>query len=172
MLSPEDQALMTKVGPGTPCGDLLRRYWLPICPVAELTAKTPKKRVRMLGEDMLVFRDGKGRYGMVEAQCRHRKTQLYFGFVEDDGLRCAYHGWKYDVVGKCIEQPFEPANSPLKKEACHDHVSSHNQDVPAGCVHHAARDLHVATRLRGGNRAPLCAAVELRGSRLRTAGPR
>jgi 5,5'-dehydrodivanillate O-demethylase len=118
MLSPEDQALMTKVGPGTPCGDLLRRYWLPICPMAELTAQNPKKRVRILGEDLLAFRDGKGRFGLVEAQCRHRKTQLYFGFVEDDGLRCAYHGWKYDVNGKCIEQPFEPANSPLKKEAC------------------------------------------------------
>ncbi len=118
MLSPEDQELLTRVGPGTPCGELLRRYWLPICPAAELSAKNPKKRVRVLGEDLVAFRDGKGRYGLVEAQCRHRKTQLYFGFVEDDGLRCAYHGWKYDVSGQCIEQPFEPANSPLKKEAC------------------------------------------------------
>jgi 5,5'-dehydrodivanillate O-demethylase len=118
MLSREDQELMTRVGPGTPCGELFRRYWLPVCPASELTAQNPKKRVRILGEDLVAFRDGRGRYGLVEARCRHRKTQLYFGFVEDDGLRCAYHGWKYDVTGQCIEQPFEPTNSPLRKEAC------------------------------------------------------
>ena len=117
MLTTSDQELMTRVGPGTPCGEMLRRYWMAVCPVAELTTKNPSKRVRIMGEDLLVFRDGAGRYGLVEAQCRHRKTQLFFGFVEDNGIRCPYHGWKYDVGGNCIEQPFESANVRLLKDA-------------------------------------------------------
>jgi 5,5'-dehydrodivanillate O-demethylase len=118
MLTKEDNEFLTRVGPGTPAGNLLRRYWHPICPAAELTAAQPKRRVRMLGEDLLLFRDGKGRLGLVAEQCAHRRASLYYGFVEEDGLRCAYHGWKYDVSGQCIEQPFEPAASPLKQEAC------------------------------------------------------
>ena len=118
MLSPEDNEMLTQVGPGTPCGELLRRYWMPICPAAELTPQKPKRRVRMLGEDLVLFRDGQGRIGLLPEHCPHRHASLYFGFVEEDGLRCAYHGWKFDAAGKCIEQPFEPANSPLKAEAC------------------------------------------------------
>jgi len=118
MLSQEENRLFTETGPGSPCGELLRRYWMPICPAAELTPEKPKKRVRMLGEDLVLFRDGKGRLGLVAEQCAHRRASLYYGFVEEDGLRCAYHGWKYDVSGQCIEQPFEPAASPLKQEAC------------------------------------------------------
>lgn len=118
MLTREDNELLTRVGPGTPCGELLRRYWMPVCPVAELTTAAPKKRVRILGEELVAFRDGRGRYGLLAEQCCHRHASLAYGFVEDDGLRCPYHGWKYDVAGKCIEQPFEPPGSPLIEEAC------------------------------------------------------
>jgi 5,5'-dehydrodivanillate O-demethylase oxygenase subunit len=118
MVSVQENETMTRIGPGTKAGALLRRYWHPIAPVAELEKGEPKRRIRLLGEDLLLFRDGKGRVGLVQEQCAHRRASLYYGFVEEDGLRCAYHGWKYDVAGKCIEQPFEPAGSPLKEEAC------------------------------------------------------
>jgi 5,5'-dehydrodivanillate O-demethylase oxygenase subunit len=118
MLSREDNALLTEVGPGTPAGETLRRYWMPICPVAEITDQKPKRRVRMLGEDLVLFRDGRGRFGLLPEHCPHRHASLYYGFVEEEGLRCAYHGWKFDAAGTCLEQPFEPADSPLKKEAC------------------------------------------------------
>ena len=112
----EENELMTRIGPGTPAGQLLRRYWHPICPAAELTAQEPKKRIRILGEDLVLFRDGSGRIGLVPEQCPHRKASLYFGFIEQDGIRCPYHGWKFDSARKCLEQPFEPKDSPLKDD--------------------------------------------------------
>lgn len=118
MTTREDNELMTRIGPGTPAGELLRRYWHPICPVGDLSEKTPKLRVRILGEDLVLFRDLSGRVGIVRENCSHRRASLYYGFVEDDGLRCPYHGWKFDVAGKCIEQPFEKANPKLKDEIC------------------------------------------------------
>ena len=118
MLSKEENDLLTRVGPGTPAGNLLRRYWHPICPIRELSEQSPKKRLRVLGEDLVLFRDAKGRVGLVAEQCAHRRASLYYGFIEDDGIRCPYHGWKYNLSGQCIEQPFEPAESPLKSEAC------------------------------------------------------
>src|SRR4051812_47925706 len=96
MVSREENELMTRVGPGTPAGDLLRRYWHPICPAAELTADKPKKKIRLLGEDLVLFRDGSGRLGLLPEQCPHRNASLYYGFVEQDGIRCPYHGWKFD----------------------------------------------------------------------------
>ncbi len=107
MLSKEDNELLTQTSAGTPGGDLLRRYWMPICPAAELTAEKPKRRVRILGEDLVLFRDGQGKLGLMAEQCPHRNASLYYGFVEDDGLRCPYHGWKFDAEGACIERPFE-----------------------------------------------------------------
>lgn len=118
MVSQSENELMTQIGPGTPAGDLLRRYWHPICPVTELPSDNPKKRIRVLGENLVLFRDGKGHLGLIPEQCPHRRASLYYGFVEDDGLRCPYHGWKFDTSGQCIEQPFEPASSPLKAESC------------------------------------------------------
>jgi 5,5'-dehydrodivanillate O-demethylase len=117
MVTKAENELMTRVGPGTPCGELLRNYWMPICPASELTPEKPKKRVRILGENLVLFRDGQGRLGLVSEQCRHRKTSLFYGFVEDDGLRCPYHGWKFDVTGRCVEQPFEPKNAAPKPDA-------------------------------------------------------
>jgi 5,5'-dehydrodivanillate O-demethylase len=116
-MTPEENARLTQVGPGTPGGAVLRRYWHPICPTAEITDEKPKRRVRLLGEALVLFRDGTGRFGLIPERCPHRHASLYFGFCEEDGLRCAYHGWKYAVTGECIEQPFEPKDSPLKAEA-------------------------------------------------------
>ncbi len=114
MLSKEENERLTRVGPGTPCGQLLRRYWQPVAVASELTPTKPTQRVKVLGEDLVVFRDRQGRYGCLAEHCAHRGTSLYYGFVEDDGLRCAYHGWKYDACGRCLEQPFEPPGSTYK----------------------------------------------------------
>src|SRR5687767_14479500 len=94
MLNQEENQLLTAVGPGTPAGQLLRRYWHPIAPAVELTDLKPKKRVRVLGEDLLLYRDRKGGYGLVGEHCSHRGASLYYGFVEEDGIRCPYHGWR------------------------------------------------------------------------------
>jgi 5,5'-dehydrodivanillate O-demethylase len=119
MLSQEENQTLTAVGPGTPAGELLRRYWQPIAAAAEITGAKPKKRVRVLGEDLLLYRDRSGGYGLVGEHCSHRGASLYYGFIEEDGIRCAYHGWKYDACGKCIEQPFENPAAGFKNKIQH-----------------------------------------------------
>ena len=119
MLSAEDNELLTRVGPGTPGGELLRRYWHVVAVASELTEAKPKKRVRILGEDLVLYRlptknGEKPQYGLVAEHCPHRGVSLYYGFVEDDGIRCPYHGWKFDCSGRCLEQPFEPEDSTFK----------------------------------------------------------
>jgi 5,5'-dehydrodivanillate O-demethylase len=116
MLSEQENDILTRVGPGTPTGELLRRYWHPIAPASTLTAHNPKKRIRILGEDLVLFRDRSGRLGLVQEHCPHRGVSFYYGFVEDDGIRCAYHGWKFDCGGQCLDMPFEPENAPLKSK--------------------------------------------------------
>ena len=103
---PTTRTELTEVGRGTPMGELLRRYWHPVGLVAD-AADTPQQ-VRVLGEDLILFRDGHGRAGLVHARCCHRGTTLYYGKVEEDGIRCCYHGWMFDVEGRCLEQPCEP----------------------------------------------------------------
>jgi phenylpropionate dioxygenase-like ring-hydroxylating dioxygenase large terminal subunit len=98
--------LLTEVGPGTPCGELMRRYWQPIAVSGRVT-DLPRK-VRVLGEDLILFRDKKGRPGLVYPRCMHRGTSLFYGRVEEEGIRCCYHGWLFDVEGRCLEQPCEP----------------------------------------------------------------
>ena len=97
---------LTSVGRGTPMGELLRRYWHPVGLVGDAT-DIPRK-VRVLGEDLVLFRDRHGRVGLLHARCCHRGTTLYYGKVEEDGIRCCYHGWKFDTEGRCLEQPCEP----------------------------------------------------------------
>ncbi len=116
MITSAQNERLARVGPATPGGALLRRYWQPLCPAAEITAERPKKRVRIMGEDLLVFRDGQGRIACVEEHCKHRGTSLYYGYIEECGIRCCYHGWMYDTGGRCIEQPFEPKGSRFKDE--------------------------------------------------------
>src|SRR6202043_3016673 len=96
----------------TPMGELLRRYWHPIGLAADAT-DVPRK-VRALGEDLILFRDRHGRAGLLYARCRHRGTTLYYGKVEEDGIRCCYHGWKFDTEGRCLEQPCEPEGGLFK----------------------------------------------------------
>ena len=110
---PAEDAELTHVGPGTPCGELMRRYWQPICLLKDLT-DMPKK-VRILGEDLVAFRDGQGRSGLLFFRCSHRGVSLEYGRIEDAGIRCCYHGWLYDVDGNCLEMPLEPAGSTHKE---------------------------------------------------------
>jgi 5,5'-dehydrodivanillate O-demethylase len=119
MLSQEENHQLTAVGGGTPAGELLRRYWHPIAPAAELSEEKPKKKIRVLGEDLVLYRDRNGGYGLVGEHCSHRGVSLYYGFVEDDGIRCPYHGWKYDAAGKCLEQPFENPESGFREKIRH-----------------------------------------------------
>jgi 5,5'-dehydrodivanillate O-demethylase oxygenase subunit len=113
MLSHEENAMLTRVGPGTPAGEMLRRYWHPIGFAAELQ-KRPLRR-RLLGEDLVLFRDDAGKLGLLTLRCAHRGTSLEFGHIEDGGLRCCYHGWLYAVDGRVLEQPGEPPESNFKE---------------------------------------------------------
>ena len=114
MLSKEDNTLLTQVSRGTPMGNLLREYWMPILFSDELTAGGRTMKVKLLGEDLVAFRDSSGRPGLIEANCPHRGAPLYFGRNENDGIRCVYHGWMYDVTGACVDMPNEPAHSNFK----------------------------------------------------------
>jgi phenylpropionate dioxygenase-like ring-hydroxylating dioxygenase large terminal subunit len=112
-LSKEENETLTRVGPGTAAGEMLRRYWQPIAFDAELRDK-PKRR-RILGEDLVMFRDDQGRVGVLALRCMHRGTSLEFGHIENGGLRCCSHGWLYDVEGKVLETPGEPPTSTFKE---------------------------------------------------------
>jgi 5,5'-dehydrodivanillate O-demethylase len=113
MVTPEDNELMTRIGPGTRMGALMRRYWHPIATSSEMREKWTM-RVRLLGEDLVLFRDRSGAYGLVGEFCPHRRASLAYGIPDQDGLRCPYHGWKFDGTGACIDQPNEPAGSTFK----------------------------------------------------------
>ena len=107
MLTKEENEILTHVGPGTPGGELLRRYWMPILVAKELTPETPTKFVRVLGEDLVLFLDKTGRAGLLADHCSHRSASLLYGRVEERGIACAYHGWLYDTQGNILETPPE-----------------------------------------------------------------
>jgi phthalate 4,5-dioxygenase oxygenase subunit len=113
MLSAEQNDLITRTGADTPAGRLMRRYWQPAALVDELAGNRPVKPVRLFGEDLVIFRDEQGRYGLIGRRCPHRGTDLSKGRLEAGGLRCAFHGWLFDVDGTCLETPAEPAGSNL-----------------------------------------------------------
>src|SRR6266566_4659518 len=113
MLSAEQNDRITRVGPSTPAGELLRRYWQPAALVDEFSGNRSIKPVRLLGEDLVIFRDETGRCGLLGRACPHRGTDLTYGRLEDGGLRCSFHGWLFDVNGKCLQTPAEPAGSRL-----------------------------------------------------------
>ena len=104
--------LLTQVGPGTPMGGLLRRHWMPISGASEFDENTRVKPVRLMGEDLVLYKDLSGRFGLVERKCAHRRADLSYGFVEKCGLRCNYHGWAYDETGQCVEMPYEDTVAP------------------------------------------------------------
>ena len=111
MLTQEQNERLTRVGPGTPMGDLLRRYWYPVATDQQL-GENPVQSVRLLGENLTLFRDRQGRLGLVQQRCAHRSVDLKHGIPTADGLRCPYHGWMYDANGQCLEQPAEdPAHN-------------------------------------------------------------
>jgi nitrite reductase/ring-hydroxylating ferredoxin subunit len=116
----EQNELITRIGPGTPCGAVMRHYWQPVALVDEFNpaldprmAIRPVKAVRILGQDLVLFRNALGDYGLLDRDCPHRGADLAFGRNEGDGLRCPFHGWKFDVTGQCIETPAEPTGSTL-----------------------------------------------------------
>ncbi|HEX4554406.1 MAG TPA: aromatic ring-hydroxylating dioxygenase subunit alpha [Xanthobacteraceae bacterium] len=113
MLSAEQNDRITRTGPDAPAGALLRRYWQPAALVDELAGNRPVKPVKLMGEDLVIFRDERGRYGLIGRACPHRGTDLAYGRLEDGGLRCAFHGWLFDVAGRCLQTPAEPDGSNL-----------------------------------------------------------
>src|SRR5215216_4536017 len=119
MLSKEDNELLCRVGPGTPMGNLLREYWMPVLFSWEIEADGAPRRMRLLGEDLICFRDTAGQVGMLGVHCPHRGASLFFGRNEEEGLRCVYHGWKFDVGGNCVDMPSEPAESNFKEKIHH-----------------------------------------------------
>ena len=114
MLSVEENKLLTQVGPGTPMGNLMRRYWQPFAAVGELD-ENPTKQVRLLGEDLAAYKDKSGTYGLMELHCPHRRADMTYGILEEHGLRCNYHGWLFDETGACTHMPFEDTAHPEAK---------------------------------------------------------
>ena len=119
MISREENNLLTQTGPGTPCGELMRRYWQPIALSEELPQGGAPLRVNVLGEELVLFRDDHGRPGLLGLHCSHRGTDLSYGRIENGGLRCIYHGWLYDVCGQVIEQPGEPGGGANRHQIKH-----------------------------------------------------
>ncbi len=113
MLTKEQNDLLTRVGPGTPMGDLMRRYWHPVAAKAQLIERKVMP-VRIFGEDLVLFLDAEGRIGLVGDRCAHRLVKLECGYPTEKGIKCPYHGWTFDTQGKCVDQPGEPANSRFK----------------------------------------------------------
>src|SRR6202161_945713 len=113
MLSEARNKLLTEVGPGTRMGNLLRRYWQPIAAVAEMDTRWTK-RVRLLGEDLVLFKDRSGKFGLIAEACPHRRASFAYGIPTEDGIRCPYHGWKFDGTGRWLEQPNAPQGSNSK----------------------------------------------------------
>jgi phthalate 4,5-dioxygenase len=119
MMSQEQNERITRIGLGTPCGKLLRQYWQPAALIEELSPERPVIPVRLLGEDLVLFRDDKGRLGLIGRRCPHRNTDLAYGRCEHGGLRCVFHGWLFDISGQCLQQPAEPESSRMHQQIKH-----------------------------------------------------
>jgi 5,5'-dehydrodivanillate O-demethylase oxygenase subunit len=133
MLSPEENERLIRVGPGTPMGELLRRYWMPIAALTEFD-RTAVKQVRILGEDLVLYKDLQGAYGLIDRQCAHRRADLSYGFVEACGLRCNYHGWLFNEAGRCIEQPYDDVAASEAHFRDKVRIKSYPVEVKAGLI--------------------------------------
>ena len=133
MLSAAQNRTLTQVGPGTEMGELLRRYWMPIAAVAELE-DTPTKPVRLLGEDLVLYRDRRGTFGLLDRHCAHRRADLSYGVVDECGLRCNYHGWLYGERGQCLAQPFEEVARPEARFKDRVRIRAYPVEAKAGLL--------------------------------------
>ena len=143
---PEEDSDLTHVGPDTPCGEYLRRFWQPVCFADEL--KDLPLRLRVMGEDLVAFRDRSGAAGLLELHCPHRGTSLEFGLVGDKGIRCCYHGWLFGVDGTILETPGEPADSTLKDRLFHGAYPVPRGERHCLCLYGPARAEAVVPGLR------------------------
>jgi 5,5'-dehydrodivanillate O-demethylase len=133
VLSDKENRALTEVGAGTPMGELLRRYWMPIAAVTELE-DTATKPVRLMGEDLVLYRDKAGAFGLLDRHCAHRRADLCHGFVEDHGLRCSYHGWLYGEQGQCLAQPFEEIAHPQARFKDRIAIKAYPVEAKAGLL--------------------------------------
>jgi 5,5'-dehydrodivanillate O-demethylase len=133
MLDASKNELFTRVGPGTPMGSLLRRYWMPVAAVSEFDSISIKP-IRLMGEDLTLYKDLAGTYGLVDRQCPHRRADLSYGFVEECGLRCNYHGWLFDEQGRCTEQPYEDVAAPQARFRDKIRVKAYPVECRAGLI--------------------------------------
>ncbi len=133
MLTEEKNRALTQVGLGTPMGELLRRFWMPIAGVSEFDGKSVKP-IRLMGEDFVLYKDLSGTFGLIDRQCVHRRADMAYGFVEENGIRCSYHGWQYGANGGCISRPYEDlANANAARKASVS-IKAHPVQVKAGMI--------------------------------------
>ena len=155
MLSATDNELMCRVGPGTPMGNLMRQYWMPALLSDELPSPDcPPLRLRLLGENLIAFRTTSGAVGLIQNACPHRGASMFFGRNEEEGLRCVYHGWKFDVTGACVDMPSEPAESQLQEQGAHQRLPERRAQRHHLDLHGPARDAAAAARPGGQPRSP------------------
>ncbi len=133
MLSAERNHTLTRVGPATPMGGLLRRYWMPVAGISEFDTQAIKP-LRLLGEDLVLYKDMGGNYGLIDRHCPHRRADLAYGFVEAAGLRCSYHGWLYEHGGACTEQPFEDIANPQARYKEQIRIKAYPVQAKAGLL--------------------------------------
>jgi 5,5'-dehydrodivanillate O-demethylase len=133
MLSAKNNEKLTRVGPGTPMGETLRRYWHPVAAVSELEEKRIRP-IRLFGEDLVLYLDRGGHYGLVDRHCPHRRADLAYGYLEQHGLRCSYHGWCFDETGRCLEQPFEEAVNPEARFRDKIRLKAYRVEAKAGLL--------------------------------------
>ena len=122
---PKEDEELTRVGPGTPGGEYLRRFWHPVAYTQELTDLP--LAIKILGEELVIFRDGSGEIGLLERHCSHRGTSLEYGKIEQKGIRCCYHGWLFNVDGRILDTPGEPPDSTFKDKLCHGAYPVHEK---------------------------------------------
>jgi phthalate 4,5-dioxygenase len=142
MLSKEENELLTRTGPGAPMGELFRRFWLPAMLSSELPGPDcPPVKLTILSEELVAFRDSEGNIGVLDRYCPHRGSSLFWGRNEESGLRCVYHGWKFDVAGRCVDMPNEPAESRFREKI---HTVAYPAQERGGIVwvYMGPRDLH------------------------------
>ena len=129
-MTKEENDLLTQTGPGTPCGEALRRYWQPAALSEELPRGGSPLPVKLFSEELVLFRDDQGRLGLIDLHCAHRGADLSYGRLEDGGLRCVYHGWLYDIAGKIIDMPGEvEGGASFRDSICHKAYPPANGDI-------------------------------------------